>query len=58
MLVNSHQVLKICDFGSGKILNQQGLNTPYVVTQYYRAPELIMSHSDYTTAIDVWGIIT
>lgn len=48
-------MLKISDLGSAKILDPNGKNTSYVVTQYYRAPELIFSHSNYTTAIDIWG---
>lgn len=32
------------------------MNTPYIVSRYYRAPELILACSDYTTAIDVWAI--
>jgi glycogen synthase kinase 3 beta len=47
--------IKICDFGSAKILTGT-LNTPYIVSRYYRAPELILSCSDYTTAIDIWAI--
>jgi serine/threonine protein kinase len=28
--------------------------TEYVVTRWYRAPELLLSCKDYTEAIDVW----
>jgi len=48
--------VKICDFGSAKVLSANGLNTPYIVSRYYRAPELILACSDYTHAIDVWAI--
>jgi serine/threonine protein kinase len=34
-----------------------GKNTPYIVSRYYRAPELILCISKYTTAIDIWGNI-
>lgn len=30
--------------------------TEYVVTRWYRAPELLLSCSDYSTAIDVWSV--
>jgi hypothetical protein len=30
--------------------------TEYVVTRWYRAPELLLSCSDYSTAIDVWWV--
>jgi serine/threonine protein kinase len=29
--------------------------TQYVVTRWYRAPELIMLAKDYTAAIDIWS---
>lgn len=56
ILMNSEGVVKICDFGSAKVLSPNGLNTPYIVSRYYRAPELILACSDYTHAIDVWAI--
>jgi serine/threonine protein kinase len=28
----------------------------YVVTRWYRAPEVILNASEYTDAIDVWSI--
>ena len=31
------------------------MNTSYVVSQYYRAPELILSHTNYGAEIDIWG---
>jgi serine/threonine protein kinase len=30
--------------------------TEYVVTRWYRAPELLLSCENYTTAIDVWSV--
>ena len=55
ILMNKEGVVKICDFGSAKVLSDNGLNTPYIVSRYYRAPELILACSDYTNAIDIWG---
>ena len=54
--MNDKKIVKICDFGSAKVLSPNGLNTPYIVSRYYRAPELILACSDYTHAIDVWAI--
>lgn len=28
--------------------------TEYVVTRWYRAPELLLSNENYSAAIDVW----
>ena len=55
ILKNKDGVVKICDFGSAKVLSPDGLNTPYIVSRYYRAPELILACSDYTDKIDIWG---
>lgn len=30
--------------------------TEYVVTRWYRAPELLVENTTYTTAIDVWAV--
>lgn len=56
ILRNEEGVIKICDFGSAKVMSAKGLNTPYIVSRYYRAPELILGCSDYTNKIDVWAI--
>lgn len=55
ILVNEAGVVKICDFGSAKFLGGSSLNTPYIVSRYYRAPELTLSCTDYTNKIDIWG---
>ena len=55
VLVTDSGKIKICDFGSAKELTTGGLNTPYIVSRYYRAPELILACSDYTNKIDIWG---
>lgn len=31
------------------------MNTPYVVSRYYRAPELILASNKYGVSIDIWG---
>lgn len=52
---NSH-ALKLCDFGSAKILVPGEPNVSYICSRYYRAPELIFGSTDYTTAIDIWSL--
>jgi len=56
LLINptTHE-LKLCDFGSAKILIKGEPNVSYICSRYYRAPELIFGASDYATAIDVWS---
>ncbi|KAG0176949.1 regulator of ime2 [Apophysomyces sp. BC1034] len=48
-------VLKLCDFGSAKILVAGEPNVAYICSRYYRAPELIFGATAYTTQIDVWS---
>jgi len=57
ILVNTNCDLKICDFGLAKEESDEGEDmTDYVTMRWYRAPELVMEHRNYTTQIDVWGI--
>lgn len=44
-------VLKLCDFGSAKILVAGEPNVSYICSRYYRAPELIFGATNYTTFI-------
>lgn len=48
-------VLKLCDFGSAKILVPGEPNVSYICSRYYRAPELIFGATNYTTNIDIWS---
>ncbi|XP_054803042.1 glycogen synthase kinase-3 homolog MsK-3-like [Prosopis cineraria] len=56
LLVNPHtQQLKLCDFGSAKVLVKGEPNISYICSRYYRAPELIFGATEYSTAIDIWS---
>lgn len=56
LLVNPHtHQLKLCDFGSAKVLVKGEPNISYICSRYYRAPELIFGATEYTTTIDVWS---
>ncbi|KAL0075189.1 kinase-like domain-containing protein [Phycomyces blakesleeanus] len=48
-------VLKLCDFGSAKILVSGEPNVAYICSRYYRAPELIFGATSYKTSIDIWS---
>jgi len=55
ILVNeSKSVLKLCDFGSGTNAKDAEI-TPYLVSRFYRAPEIIMG-CPYDYAIDMWSV--
>jgi serine/threonine protein kinase len=52
-----NECVRICDVGSSKVLDlsDSSMNTPYVVSRYYRAPELILACNKYDLSIDVWA---
>jgi len=61
LLVNSNCDLKICDFGLARVnFSDKEFRTcpmtEYVCTRWYRAPEVLCSWTDYTSAIDIWSI--
>ncbi|XP_076452440.1 serine/threonine-protein kinase NLK-like isoform X2 [Babylonia areolata] len=58
LLVNSNCCLKICDFGLARIYepDENVHMTQEVVTQYYRAPEILMGASHYDSGVDIWSV--
>lgn len=57
ILLNKNCDLKICDFGLARGFdNENEFKTEYVVTRWYRAPEVILNASEYTKALDIWSI--
>lgn len=54
ILVNeSHLILKLCDFGSASLVNDNEI-TPYLVSRFYRSPEIILG-IPYEFGIDMWS---
>lgn len=49
--------IRICDFGFAREAadEAQGM-TEYVVTRFYRAPEVMLDSQNYTKSVDVWSI--
>ncbi|KAL8250594.1 hypothetical protein R6Q59_034287 [Mikania micrantha] len=57
LLINANCDLKICDFGLARTNNgKDQFMTEYVVTRWYRAPELLLCCDNYDTSIDVWSV--
>ncbi|KAJ1405979.1 Serine/threonine-protein kinase, active site [Sesbania bispinosa] len=56
LLMNANCNLKIGDFGLARTTSETDFMTEYVVTRWYRAPELLLNCSEYTSAIDVWSV--
>ena len=67
LLLNEDCDLQICDFGMARAQVVQSsteyalptapsaILTDYITTRWYRAPEVMTSWTEYTTAIDVWS---
>jgi mitogen-activated protein kinase 1/3 len=57
LLLNKNCDLKICDLGLARGFDIEAADlTVYVVTRWYRAPEIILNSSEYTKQIDVWSV--
>lgn len=48
-------LLKICDFGTAKMITSGDISVSYMATRNYRAPELILGCEQYGPAIDIWA---
>ena len=47
----------MCDFGLARGVEGNNMElTEYVVTRWYRAPEIMLSCQEYTKAIDIWSV--
>lgn len=53
---NNQMCFKICDFGLSKPYTAQGIQSPRVVTSWYRAPEICSRNPKYTQKSDIWSI--
>ena len=51
----TNAILKLCDFGSAKLLVTRVPNYPHVCTVSYRAPELLFGNRHFTCKVDVWS---
>ncbi|XP_017276608.1 mitogen-activated protein kinase 15 isoform X2 [Kryptolebias marmoratus] len=62
VLLDSDCVVKLCDFGLARSLNQiqedsgNPALTEYVATRWYRAPEILLGSSRYTKGVDMWSL--
>eukprot|EP00927_Polykrikos_kofoidii_P059582 TRINITY_DN5472_c0_g1_i1.p1 TRINITY_DN5472_c0_g1~~TRINITY_DN5472_c0_g1_i1.p1 ORF type:complete len:522 (+),score=70.50 TRINITY_DN5472_c0_g1_i1:153-1718(+) len=66
ILLASDCSLKICDFGlargdmpekdDSECEQACGILTEYVVTRWYRAPEVMLLPKQYTSALDLWSV--
>jgi len=71
LLVNSNCDLKVCDFGLARGISETHdesqmadghtgaspmLLTEYVVTRWYRAPEIMLACHQYSKPVDMWSV--
>ncbi|KFP44098.1 Serine/threonine-protein kinase MAK [Chlamydotis macqueenii] len=50
------ELVKIADFGLARELRSQPPYTDYVSTRWYRAPEVLLRSSVYSSPIDIWAV--
>lgn len=57
LLVNINCDLKVCDFGLARVSERDKTHfmTRYVVTRWYRPPELLLGSKVYTDKVDLWS---
>jgi len=51
---NSH--LQICDLGSACRVGEGTALTAYICSRFYRAPELLLASTSYSTSVDLWSL--
>ncbi|CAI5522713.1 unnamed protein product [Closterium sp. Naga37s-1] len=57
ILIDARCNIKITDFGLARTrVETTDHLTEYVVTRYYRAPELLVNNQQYSASIDVWSV--
>lgn len=60
ILITADCDLKICDFGLsrgfGEEIDEYLKKTAYVVTRWYRAPEISLLNKSYNKSLDMWSV--
>jgi protein kinase len=57
-LLWSGDILKIADFGLAREIRSRPPYTEYISTRWYRAPEIVLRHEFYNSAVDIWAVGT
>lgn len=59
ILINSNCIIKLCDFGLVRSILSLDENiitlTEGVATRWYRAPEVLLGSTKYSTPADIWS---
>ncbi|XP_022613902.1 serine/threonine-protein kinase MAK-like [Seriola dumerili] len=56
LLCMGPELVKIADFGLAREIRSQPPYTDYVSTRWYRAPEVLLKSSSYSSPIDIWAV--
>ncbi|XP_066502780.1 serine/threonine-protein kinase MAK isoform X3 [Hoplias malabaricus] len=56
LLCMGPELVKIADFGLAREIRSQPPYTDYVSTRWYRAPEVLLRSSMYSSPIDMWAV--
>lgn len=56
LLCMGQELIKIADFGLAREIRSQPPYTDYVSTRWYRAPEVLLRSTSYSSPIDVWAL--
>jgi serine/threonine protein kinase len=55
VLLDKHQHIRICDFGFGKVCDDQQLLTTYCGSPFYAAPEMVTATPYTGPKVDIWS---
>ncbi|XP_037960694.1 mitogen-activated protein kinase 16 [Teleopsis dalmanni] len=56
LLCSGSELIKIADFGLAREIRSRPPFTDYVSTRWYRAPEVLLHSTNYSSAIDLWAM--
>ncbi|XP_022649078.1 serine/threonine-protein kinase ICK-like isoform X2 [Varroa jacobsoni] len=56
LLCMGPDVIKIADFGLAREIRSRPPYTDYVSTRWYRAPEILLRSTNYSSPIDIWAV--
>ena len=56
LLCNGSELVKIADFGLAREIRSRPPYTDYVSTRWYRAPEILLRSTSYSSPIDIWAV--
>ncbi|EDV23130.1 uncharacterized protein TRIADDRAFT_27686 [Trichoplax adhaerens] len=56
LLCTGSEIIKIADFGLARETRSRPPYTDYVSTRWYRAPEVLLHSTNYSSPIDMWAL--